>query len=92
LAGVKIRAETGERGAEKLGRNDGYDNLGVADYGIVAGDSEACGDGKAGEKERVFAGGNNLLGFLEAVRPERELVAAAAVERESDGGSPGSGT
>ena len=58
----------------------------------VAGDGDVGGEGKAGKELRVFAGVDDLLGELGAVRPEGDLVAAAAVERERDGGSPGAGT
>ena len=92
LAAAKMRAEAGEGGAEKLRGNDGEDDLGLGDGGVVAGDGDVGGDGKAGEKERVFAGVVDLLGELGAVRPESELVAAAAVEREGEGGSPCAGT
>ena len=92
LAGVKMGAEAGEGGAEKLRRDDGDDDLGIGDGGVVAGDGDLGGEGKAGEEERVFAGVDDLLRGLRAVRPEGELVAAAAVERECDGGSPGAGT
>ena len=48
-------------------------------------------EGKAGEEERVFARRGDLARFLSAVRPEGDVVAAAAAEGESDGGSPGAG-
>ena len=60
--------------------------------GVVAGDGDLWRDGKAGEKEDVLAGVVDLLGELRAMRPERDLVAAAAVEREGECGTPGAGT
>ncbi len=58
----------------------------------VAGDGDVRREGKAGKELRVFAGVDDLLRELGTVRPERDLVAAAAVEGERDGGSPCAGT
>ena len=40
----------------------------------------------------ILLGASNLAGFFGRVRPQGDLVAAAAVEGECDGGSPCSGT
>ena len=49
------------------------------------------GRGKPGRK-RMFSPAAMISRRLRAVRPEGELVTAAAVKREGDGGSPGAGT
>ena len=59
---------------------------------LVPGDGEAGGDGKFGKELRVFPSVDDVLRELGSVRPERDLVTAAAVERERDGGSPCAGT
>ncbi len=87
-----MRADAAERGAEKLGGNDGDNDLGVRCGRAVAGDGDGGRDGEAGEELRVFSGVDDLARELGAVRPERDLVAAAAVERERESGSPGAGT
>ena len=89
---AEMRAEAGEGGAEELRGNDGEDDVRVVDGGVVAGDDDLRRKREAGEKELVFAGIDDFLGELRTVGPERELVAAAAMEREGEGRSPGTGT
>src|SRR5580658_3062048 len=90
LAGVEISAQTGEGGAKELGRDDGDDDLGVGDGFRAAGNVDVLGQREAGEEQNVFLRGGNLAGFVGGVRPEGDLVSAAAIEGQSDGGSPGS--
>ena len=52
----------------------------------------ARGDRKPGQELRVFSRVENLLCEFRAVRPENDLVTAAAMEREREGGSPCAGT
>ena len=85
-------ADAGEGGAEKLRGDDGDDDLSIGDGGFAAGDGDGFRDGEAGEEEGVFAGIDDLLGEFRAVGPEGDLVTATAVEREGEGGSPGTGT
>ena len=92
LARVQMWAETSEGGAEKLRGDNGDHDLSVGHGRVVAGDDDLRGDGKAGKKQRVFAGLCDFAGGLGAVGPEGKLVAAATMERERDGGSPGAGT
>ena len=51
LAGVEMGADAGEGGAEKLGGDDGDDDLSIGDGGFAAGDGDFAGDGEAGEEE-----------------------------------------
>ena len=92
LAGTEPGANASQRGAQEFGRDDGDDDVSLAEDGFAGGDNDFRRDGKAGEKEGVFSGGGDLPGFLHAVRPEGDVVATAAVEREGDGGSPCAGT
>ena len=62
--GCKIRAQPGEGGAEELGRDDGDDDFGFGDGSAVGGDGMVGGQGKAGEKERVLAGGDDLTDLV----------------------------
>jgi len=77
-------ADAGEGGAEKLGGDDGDDDLSIGDGGFAAGDGDFAGDGEAGEEEGVFMGFGDFAGGLRAVGPEGDLVTAAAVERKGD--------
>ena len=70
LAGMEMRADAGEGGAEKLRGNNRDDDLGVGYGGVVAGDGDLGREGKTGKEELVFAVGDDLLGKLGAVRPE----------------------
>jgi hypothetical protein len=91
LAGVEIRADAGQRGAQELRGNDGDDNFGLPTAALSPVTVRSAGMGKPGRKRLVFAGVNDLLGKLGAVRPERDLVTAATVKGEGEGGSPSSG-
>ena len=92
LPRAQMRGDAGQRGAQKLRGDDGDQNIGGRDGAAVAGYDEVRRDRDSGKKLRVLAGVRDLLRELEAVRPERDLVAAAAVERERDSGSPCAGT
>jgi hypothetical protein len=92
MARVERGADASQSWAEELGGNDGDDDLGIGDGRFVAGDGDGIRDVKAGEKEGVFAGVEDLLSEFRAVGPEGDLVATAAVKREGDGGSPCAGT
>ncbi len=85
-------ADAAEGGAEKLRGNDGDNDLRIGDGGAIAGDGDRGGNGKAGEELRVFSGAGDLAGELGRVGPEGDFVTAAAVEGESEGGSPCAGT
>ena len=92
LADAQMGADAKESGVQELGRDNGDHDVGGGNRLAAGSDGEAGGDGKAGKKLGVFSGGDDLAGKLITVRPKGDLVAAAAVERERDGGSPGAGT
>ncbi len=92
LAGTQVRADAQQGGAQKLGRNDGDHDLGRRDGVVAGGDGEIGGQRKSGKELRIFAGAGDLPRQLVGVGPERDLVAAAAAEREREGGSPSAGT
>jgi hypothetical protein len=89
---VKMGTDAGQSGAEELRGNDGDDDPGFGGRGFVSGNSESRGNRKAGKEEDVFMLLGNLPGLVGAVGPERDLVAAAAVKRKGNGGSPCPGT
>ena len=89
LAPAQVIADANESRVKELGRDDGDHDVGGSDGSAVGSHGDPGGDGKAGKKLGVFSGVENLAGELGGVRPEGDLVAAAAVERERDGGSPG---
>jgi hypothetical protein len=92
LVCVEIRPNAFQRRAQKLRGNNRDNNFSVADGGVLAGDRELGREGKAGQEGLVLTGVDDLLGKLGAVRPERDLMASTANEREGEGGSPSTGT
>ena len=88
LSVVEVRADAGNGGAEELGRYDGDDDFGVGDGRGVGCDGDLRWERKAGKEEDVFFSGNDLAGFVNAMRPEGDVMATAAVKREGDGCSP----
>ena len=89
---VKVGPEPLKGAAQEFRGHDGDDNLGIGHGRLAAGDGNLGGEGKTGQKKRILAGIDDLLGGFGTMRPERDLVDAVAVQRESDGGSPRSGT
>ncbi len=81
----------GDDAAEMLRGCDAEEDVGFEDgAGQIGGDVDVDGEGEAGEVREVFAGVGELVGEFGGVRPEAELVAAAAREREGECGAPGS--
>jgi len=74
-----MSADAKKSGAEKLRRNGGDENVGGGDCVALAGYGDGGRDGKAGKKLSVFSGVENLAGKLGRVRPQRNVVASAAV-------------
>ena len=92
LSGVKMGPQARHHGAQKLRGYDGDDDFSVMHGGTIAGDGEILRNGKAGKEVLVLAVANDLLRGLRAVSPECDVMTAAAVKREGDGGSPCAGT
>ncbi len=80
LACVQVRTDALKGRTEKLRWNNRYNDLGIADGGVVAGNGDLQRQRKAGEKELVFACVDDLLGKLRTVRPKCEFMAAATMQ------------
>ena len=91
LALAQMWTKTSEGGSKESRGNDGDSNLRFGHDGGVGSDVDFGGDGKAGKKQDVLAGALDLARLIYAVRPKGDLVAATAMERERDSGSPRAG-
>src|SRR3981189_766618 len=87
----KQGGDVSDDAAQVLRRGDAEEDIGFEDGARkVGGDVDVDREGEAGGVGHVFSCAGELLGECGGVRPEAELVPAAASEGEGEGGAPGS--
>jgi hypothetical protein len=79
---MQVRAEARERGAKKLRGHHRDNDVGGRDGSVVASDRDGRRKFEARQELNVFAGVDNFLCRLGAVRPDRN---GAAVARQREG-------
>src|ERR1700757_4174490 len=86
---MQVRAEARQRGAKKLRRHNGDNDVGGRDRAVVAGYRDRRWKRKARQELEVFPGVDDFFCGLGAVRPDCDR-AAVARQGEGNGGPPGS--